>query len=175
MLDLEKQSQDIKAVSKEFYIWGESEDVDVKDVTDRLAYLTFVQGSLAAALASSLDASRSPFKALRDAEAHMQPKRNIRMNYELQISRLKNEGKPGTEAKIRELESLLRKAEAQDEDLEKEIALLKRKAIVESETQKWDAIREVFNHAYRGLRDGLHVYCSMEKSSCYYLRHASPY
>lgn len=175
MLDLEKQSQDIKAVSKEFYIWGESEDVDVKDVTDRLAYLTFVQGSLAAALASSLDASRSPFKALRDAEAHMQPKRNIRMNYELQISRLKNEGKPGTEAKIRELESLLKKAEAQDEDLEKEIALLKRKAIVESETQKWDAIREVFNHAYCELRDGLHVYCSMEKSSCYYLRHASPY
>ncbi|KAF8521472.1 Eisosome component PIL1-domain-containing protein [Gautieria morchelliformis] len=142
VLDLDKQGQDIKAVSKEFYIWGQAEDTDVKDVTDRLAYLTYVQGSLTAALASSLDVSRAPFKALRDAEAHMQPKRNIRANYELQISKLKNEGKPGTEAKIRELENLLRKAEAQDEDLEKEIDLLKRKAIVDSETQKWEAIRE---------------------------------
>ena len=143
VLDLEKQSQDCKAVSKEFYVWGQTEDSDIKDVTDRLAYLTYVQGSLTAALASSLDASRTPFKALRDAEAHMQPKRNVRMNYELQISRLKNEGKPGTEAKIRELEHLLKNAETQDEDLEREIQLLKRKAIVDGETQKWDAIREV--------------------------------
>ena len=176
MLDLEKQSQDIKAVSKEFYVWGETEDSDVKDVTDRLAYLTYVQGSLAATLASSIDASRAPLKALRDSEAHMQPKRNIRLNYELQISRLRNEGKPGTEAKIRELEQLLKKAEAQDEDLEKEIDLLKRKAIVDSETQKWEAIREVclFIQPSTIYVGGLHVSWSMEKSSCCYLRRVNP-
>ena len=37
-------------------------------VTDRLAYLNFVQGSLASSLAQKLDAARSPLKALRDAE-----------------------------------------------------------------------------------------------------------
>lgn len=160
MLDLDKESQDIKAVSKEFYVWGQTENSDVKDVSDRLAYLTYVHGSLAATLASALDASRAPLKALRDAEAHMQPKRNIRVNYELQISKLKNEGKPGTEPKIRELMQLLKKAEAQDELLEKEIELLKRKAIVDSETQKWDAIREacLFNLASRAFS---HMSCAV--------------
>ena len=143
VLGLEKGAQDAKQVSKEFYIWGQAENTDVKDVTDRLAYLTYVQGSLSAALASSLDASRAPLKALRDAEAHMQPKRNVRINYELQITRLKNEGKPGTQQKLRELESMLKKAEKDDEPFEQEIEFLKRKAIVESETQKWQALREV--------------------------------
>lgn len=87
----------------------------------------------------------------------MQPKRNIRTNYELQISRLKNESKPGTEPKIRELEHLLKKAEMQDEGLEKEIELLKRKAIVDSETQKWEAIREVRHFELTLAVDYAHV------------------
>lgn len=145
ILDLEKHAQDAQAVSKELYIWGQTEDNDIKDVVDRLAYLTFVQGGLTATLAASVDASRSPLKALRDAEAQLQPRRNTRNNYELQISRMKNENKLGTEAKIKEFESLLARAEAQDEPLEKEIELLKRKAIIDSETQRWDAIKEVSN------------------------------
>ncbi|GJJ08835.1 hypothetical protein Clacol_003054 [Clathrus columnatus] len=142
ILDLDREAQDVQAISKELYIWGQTENSDIKDVSDRLAYLTFVQGGLAASLAASIDASRAPLKALRDAEAQLQPRRNIRTNYELQISRLKNENKPGTGGKIRELETMLSRAEAQDEPLEKEIELLKRKAIVDSETQRWDAIRE---------------------------------
>lgn len=151
ILDLEKEGQDAQALSKELYIWGHSETSDIKDVTDRLAYLTFIQGSLATSLAASIDASRAPLKALRDAEAQLQPRRSIRNNYELQISRLKNEGKPGVGGKIRELETLLSRAEDQDDPLEKEIELLKRKAIVESETQRWSAIKEVSLHFLVGL------------------------
>jgi hypothetical protein len=143
VLDLDKEAQDAKSISKEVYMWGQTEDIDLKDVTDRLAYLTYVQGALASSLASSIDASRGPLKVLRDAEVQLQPKRNIRRGYELQISTLKNANKPGTDAKIKELETMLRQAEARDESLEREIDLLKRKAIVESETQKWEAVREV--------------------------------
>ncbi|KIJ40201.1 hypothetical protein M422DRAFT_75767 [Sphaerobolus stellatus SS14] len=142
ILDLEKQGQDAQAVSKEFFLWGQTEDTDIKDVSDRLAYLTFVQGSLAQSLASSLDAARAPLKALRDAEAALQPKRNIRNGYELQISRLRNEGKSGTEGKIRELETMLNHAVKADEPHEREVELLKRKALLESEKSKWEAIRE---------------------------------
>ncbi|KAF8523061.1 Eisosome component PIL1-domain-containing protein [Hysterangium stoloniferum] len=142
VLDLDKEAQDAKSFSKEVYIWGQTEDMDVKDVTDRLAYLTFVQGSLTSTLASAIDSSRGPMKTLRDAEVQLQPKRNIRAGYELQISNLRNANKPGTGAKIKELETMLKQAEARDESLEREIDLLKRKAIVESETQKWEAIRE---------------------------------
>jgi len=119
ILDLEKQGQDEKAVSKELYLWGQTEDTDIKDVSDRLAYLTFVQGSLAQSLASSLDAAGAPIKALRDAEAGLQPKRNARSGYEVQISRLKNEAKPGTEGKVRELETMLTNAVKNDERRER--------------------------------------------------------
>lgn len=151
VLDLDRQAQDVQAVSKEYYIWGQSEDNDIRDVTDRLAYLTFVQGSLAASLASSLDAARAPLKALRDAEAALQPKRNIRQGYELQISKLKNENNPGTQAKIKELEMMLDRETKQAEPHEKEVELLKRKAIVDGEKQKWDAIREVRGILLHGI------------------------
>ncbi|KAF8585541.1 hypothetical protein K439DRAFT_1343054 [Ramaria rubella] len=142
ILSLQTQAQEAKSTSKEFYIWGQTEAADLKDVSDRLAYLTFVQGALAATLASALDAARAPLKALRDAEAHMQPRRNVRVGLELQISKLRNEGKPGTGAKVRELEGMLRRAEEGDEAEEREIEVLKRRAVVESERMKWEAVRE---------------------------------
>ena len=112
-------------------------------VTDRLAYLNFVQGSLATSLSAKLDAARAPFKALRDAETQLQPRRNIRAGIHLQISRLEHEQQKAGDKRIADLREQLRKAESDDQQLEREAELLKRKAVRESEQIKWDAIREV--------------------------------
>lgn len=111
-------------------------------VTDRLAYLNFVQGSLAGSLSVKLDNARAPIKTLRDAEANLQPKRNIRSGIQMQISRYEHDQQKGNEKRLAELREQLNKLEAEDQQLEKDIEILKRKAIRESEQNKWDAIRE---------------------------------
>ncbi|KZS93099.1 hypothetical protein SISNIDRAFT_411831, partial [Sistotremastrum niveocremeum HHB9708] len=143
-IDYEGVSRDTKTYSKELYIWGQTEGEDIKDVSDRLAYLNFVHGSLSSTLSSKLSASRGALKALRDAEAALQPRRNIRSGIVLQINRLKNEGQRGAavDRKISELQDSLRRAEEEDSQHEKEIEILKRKSLKESEEAKWDALRE---------------------------------
>jgi len=143
-IDLEGFSRDVKAYSKEMYIWGQSEDEDVKDVTDRLAYLNFVHGSLAANYAKKLNVSRSHLKGIRDEETALSPRRNIREGINLQINKIKSDGQKGAavERKIAELENQLKKAKEEDSDTDKQFEILKRKAIRENETEKWAAIRE---------------------------------
>ncbi|KIK71066.1 hypothetical protein GYMLUDRAFT_33193 [Collybiopsis luxurians FD-317 M1] len=141
-IDLDGLSRDQKAQSKELYTWGQSCDEDLKDVTDRLAYLNFVSGSLASSLAVKLDAARSPLKLLRDAESAITPRRNIRAGLHQQLARLEHDNQRGMEKKIAELKDQIRKAEADDMPQEREIELLKRKGVRESEQLKWDAIRE---------------------------------
>ncbi|KAK0456505.1 Eisosome component PIL1-domain-containing protein [Armillaria borealis] len=141
-IDFDSVSRDSKAQSKELYTWGQSEPDDLKDVTDRLAYLNFVQGSLASSIAVKLDAARAPLKQLRDAEVALTPRRNIRAGLQNQLARLEHDNAKGMEKKISELKDQIKKAEADDQPQEREVELLKRKGIRESEQAKWDAIRE---------------------------------
>jgi hypothetical protein len=141
-LDFDSVARDSKASSKEMYVWGQAEAEDVKDVTDRLAYFNFVQGSLASTLSTKLDASRMPLKALRDSEATLSARRNIRAGYDREISKNEMDHSRNGQRKVQELTTLLRKAEVDDEPLEKENEKLTRNAIRESEQAKWDAIRE---------------------------------
>ncbi|KIK94914.1 hypothetical protein PAXRUDRAFT_141885 [Paxillus rubicundulus Ve08.2h10] len=142
-LDCDALARDAKAQSKELYTWGQDEHAaDLRDVTDRLAYLNFVQGSLSASLAVKLDGARSPLKALRSAETNLAPKRNIRDGLRTQIARVEHSQEKGAERRVAELREQLARAEKNDQHLEKEVDLLKRKAIRESEQIKWDAIRE---------------------------------
>ena len=105
--------------------------------------MNFVQGSLANNLATKLDAARASMKTLRDTENALTPRRNIRAGYKGQISRLEHEKQRGSELRIAELKQQLQLAEREDEQSEKEIEILKRKAVRESEKFKWDALREV--------------------------------
>ncbi|KAK7064170.1 sphingolipid long chain base-responsive protein pil1 [Favolaschia claudopus] len=143
-LDFDSLSRNAKAQSKELYTWGQGEDAgpDLKDVTDRLAYLNFVQGSLAASLAVKLDGARAPLKSLRDAEAALLPKRNARAAIQLQINRIEHDNPRGMEKRLAELKEQLRKHNLEDQPQETEISLLKRQAVRESEQHKWEAIRE---------------------------------
>jgi molecular chaperone GrpE (heat shock protein) len=65
---------------------------------------------------------------------------------------LENEQVKGNDRKIAEMREALKRAEAEDEHLEKEVELLKRKALRESEQIKWDALREVGVLAIRTYR-----------------------
>ena|ERR1700761_8190612 len=114
-------------------------------VTDRLAYLQFVHGTLAANLSQKLNTSRVALKNIRDAESALLPRRNIRAGITLQINRIKNDGQKGAavERRVAELQESLRKAEAEDEDLEKQFEITKRKFLKENEELKWASIREV--------------------------------
>ncbi|KAF9453756.1 hypothetical protein P691DRAFT_657438 [Macrolepiota fuliginosa MF-IS2] len=141
-LDLDSVSRNSKAQSKELYTWGQNETEDLKDVTDRLAYLNFVKGSLAGTLATKLDAARTPFKALRDAETAITPRRNIRTSLYNQLAKIEHDQQKGQEKKIAEVKDQIRKAELDDAPQEREIEVLKRKAVAESERLKWEAIRE---------------------------------
>ncbi|EGO20068.1 hypothetical protein SERLADRAFT_453364 [Serpula lacrymans var. lacrymans S7.9] len=141
-LSFDALSRDSKAQSKELYTWGQGEDADLKDVSDRLAYLNFVQGSLAGTLANKLDAARTPFKALRDAENALAPRRAARQGLQNQIARTEHDQLKGSEQRLAELKQQLSRAEAADEQPEKDVELLKRKALRESELAKWDAMRE---------------------------------
>lgn len=138
-------------------------------VSDRLAYFQFVQGSLATSLAEKLDAARLPLKKLRDKEDALATRRNTRNNYEQQIAKL--ETSSGNEKKINDLEELLQRAYVEDEPLEKEVQLLERKAIRDSEQAKWEAIREVTPLFRSDILGGLTSRYSTEKNWQLLLRH----
>ena len=112
-------------------------------VSDRLAWLNYVQGQLANHLATQLDAARVPFKALRDAETALAPRRGIRVNLENQIGKLEHENSRAATQRIADLKTQLHRAQVEDHDAEKDILVLKRKALRESEQIKWQALREV--------------------------------
>ncbi|KAJ7837543.1 Eisosome component PIL1-domain-containing protein [Mycena olivaceomarginata] len=141
-IDFDSLSRNAKAQSKELYTWGQGELEDLKDVTDRLAYLNFVQGSLASSLAVKLDAARGPLKNLRDAEAAILPKRNVRAGIQLQITRIEQDQPRGMEKRLADLKEQLKNHNLEDQPQETEINLLKRQAVRESEQHKWEAIRE---------------------------------
>jgi hypothetical protein len=107
-------------------------------VSDRIAYLNFVSGALAATFAQKLDAARGPFKALRDAEIALHPRRNIRAALEAQLGKVENDPK-----KAGDIREQIKRAELEDAQAEREVLILKRKALKDSEQQKWTAAQEV--------------------------------
>lgn len=82
-------------------------------------------------------------KALRDAEKVLEPKRNSRAGLQSQIARLEHDQQKGSEKRLADFKEQLTRLEAEDANSEKEIAILKRKAVADSERAKWAALREV--------------------------------
>ncbi|KAF8761603.1 Eisosome component PIL1 [Rhizoctonia solani] len=118
-LDYEAVSRESKGHSKELYLWGQDQVDDVKDVSDRIAYLNFAHGSLAADLAKSLDSSRASYKSLRDAETTLHPRRVARAGMRAEIDKIRQAGATGKAPsngaeRIAELEAQLSKAEQDD-------------------------------------------------------------
>lgn len=68
-LQFEAAGRDAQTYSKELYLWGQEQTDDIKDVTDRAAYLNFVHGQLNTDLANKLDTARGPWKTARATES----------------------------------------------------------------------------------------------------------
>jgi hypothetical protein len=62
---------------------------------------------------------------------------------QLQLAKLEHDQQKGAEKRMAELKDQIKKAELDDQQLEKEVEILKRKAVRESEQLKWEAMREV--------------------------------
>lgn len=116
-------------------------------MTDRLAYLNFVHGSLSATLAQKLDSARSSLKLLREEENNLGPRKQQLVNLQQQIRQLEREKLKGSE-RLAELKVQLKKMEDDGESSEKELEIMKRKAIKDSEAWKWAALREVSYEVY---------------------------
>lgn len=147
LFDYETVSRDSKTFSKELYIWGQEQTEEIKDVSDRLAYLNYVQGTLNSDLSSKIEASRVPFKTARNTETALVTKRSQWAGIEPQITRLRSEvssgrAPPGAQAKLAELEqqrtALLNEVRSEDKNLNQQ----KLAALKQSEGIKWQAVRE---------------------------------
>ncbi|EKM61188.1 uncharacterized protein PHACADRAFT_168609 [Phanerochaete carnosa HHB-10118-sp] len=141
-IDYDCVSRDTHGYSKEMYLWGQIESEDLKDVTDRLAWLSYVHGSLAGTLANKINSSRTTFKHLRDAENALAPRRNIRIGMQNQIAKMEHDQRKDQQQRMAELKVQLQKNEEEDAVMEKDIEISKRKAVRETEREKWEAIRE---------------------------------
>lgn len=92
-------------------------------------------------------------------------KHSVRTGLEQQISRIENSQEKGYEKRLAELKEQLAKAQSDDESAEKQHDLLLRKALRESELQKFQAIREVIEILWAQLAIFSSLsFLSMEKS-----------
>lgn len=135
-------ARDAQSQSKELYLWGQQEQPDVKDVSDRLGFLNYITAELATTLSTKLNTARLPLKELRDNEVALAQKHSIHTGLEQQISRVENSKEKGNEKRLAELKEQLAKAKSDDEPAEKQHDILLRKALRESEQVKFQALRE---------------------------------
>ncbi|KAF9509740.1 hypothetical protein BS47DRAFT_1348778 [Hydnum rufescens UP504] len=147
VLEYDNASRDSKTYGKELYLWGQEQTDDLKDVSDRLAYLNFVKGNVTSELSTKLDAARIPLKNARNADAALGPHRTQRANIENQLGRLRSEvdlgrATPALQNKIAEFENQRATLQREDEPKELELENLQRIALKESEQARWAAIRE---------------------------------
>ncbi|KAH9982479.1 Eisosome component PIL1-domain-containing protein, partial [Lactifluus volemus] len=141
-LDYETLSRDAKAQSKELYTWGQSQPADVKDVSDRLGFLHYIAGELSKTLSAKLESARTPLKELRDNDAALSQKRNVRAGLENQIARIERGKERGYEKRVAELREQLAKAESDGEPAERQHEILVRRALKDSERERFQAFRE---------------------------------
>ncbi|KZO89846.1 hypothetical protein CALVIDRAFT_558997 [Calocera viscosa TUFC12733] len=112
-LAFESVAQASRNHSRDLYLWGQEQEQDVKDVSDRLAWLNFTSGALASQLGTALGGeARAPLKQLRDAEQLLAPRRAARAAAQAQLQRAK------TEQERAELTAALKQGEAEDAELE---------------------------------------------------------
>jgi hypothetical protein len=116
-----------------------------------LAFLNYIAATLATTLSVKLNTARLPLKELRDNEVALAQKHNVRTGLEQQVSRVENSQEKGYEKRLAELKEQLAKAQSDDEAAEKQHDILLRKALKESEQQKFQALREVIDMLWAQL------------------------
>ncbi|MBW0511225.1 hypothetical protein O181_050940 [Austropuccinia psidii MF-1] len=144
--DLEALARDSQIASKQLYLWSiDQSDQAIKDVGDRLAYLTYRAGDIQQNCARALDNARTDLKKIRNTQNDIIKMRDREKSLENQLAKLHQEHrpKPDTQDKIinttnelSQLQDALNRAQSLDRQQ-------KRRCLQSSYHAQFQALREL--------------------------------
>lgn len=140
MRSIELVARERREVAKQLSLWGEENDDDVSDVTDRLGVLIYEIGELEDQFIDKYDQYRITLKSVRNIEASVQPSRDRKQKITDQIAHLKY--KEPNSPKIIVLEQELVRAEAESLVAEAQLSNITREKLKAAFNYQFDAMRE---------------------------------
>jgi hypothetical protein len=140
MRSVEVTSRERKDVARQLSAWGEGNEDDISDVTDKLGVLIFEIGELEDQFIDRYDQYRITLKSIRDIEGSVQPSRERKQKITDQIAYLKY--KDPQSPKINVLEQELVRAEAESLVAEAQLSNITREKLKTAFNYQFDSIRE---------------------------------
>lgn len=140
MRSIELVARERREVAKQLSLWGEENDDDVSDVTDRVGVLIYEIGELEDQFIDKYDQYRITLKSIRNIEASVQPSRDRKQKITDQIAHLKY--KEPNSPKIIVLEQELVRAEAESLVAEAQLSNITREKLKAAFNYQFDAMRE---------------------------------
>ncbi|KAK7681285.1 Eisosome core component [Cerrena zonata] len=140
MRSIEITARERKDVAKQLSLWGEVNDDDISDITDKLGVLIYEIGELEDQFIDRYDQYRITVKSIRDIEGSVQPSRDRKQKITDQIAYLKY--KDPQSPKINVLEQELVRAEAESLVAEAQLSNITREKLKTAFNYQFDSIRE---------------------------------
>lgn len=140
MRAIELAANERKEAGKQLSLWGEENDDDVSDVTDKLGVLIYEIGELENQFIDRYDQYRITLKGIRDIEGSVQPSRERKQKITDQIAYLKY--KDPQSPKIVVLEQELVRAEAESLVAEAQLSNITREKLKAAFNYHFDSMRE---------------------------------
>ncbi|VEU21121.1 DEKNAAC102083 [Brettanomyces naardenensis] len=137
---MEVVANERRLVAKQLSLWGEDNDDDVSDVTDKLGVLLYELGELEDQFIDKYDLYRITLKSIRDIESSVQPSRNRKQKITDEIAHLKY--KDPQSPKIPVLEQELVRAEAESLVAEAQLSNITREKLKAAYLYQCDSLRE---------------------------------
>lgn len=141
MRSFELVARERREVAKQLSIWGEDNDDDVSDVTDKLGVLFYEVGDLEDQYVDKYDQYRVTLKSIRNIEASVQPSRDRKQKITDEIAHLKY--KDPQSPRIAVLEQELVRAEAESLVAEAQLSNITRETLKAAFNYQFDATREL--------------------------------
>ncbi|KAI5967397.1 LSP1 [Candida theae] len=141
MRSIEVTSRERKDIARQLSAWGEDNDDDVSDVTDKLGVLIYEIGELEDQYIDKYDQYRITLKSIRDIEGSVQPSRERKQKITDEIAHLKY--KDPQSPKIPVLEQELVRAEAESLVAEAQLSNITREQLKAAFNYQFDATREL--------------------------------
>ncbi|CAK7909182.1 sphingolipid long chain base-responsive protein Pil1p [[Candida] anglica] len=141
MRAIELTARERRDVAKQLSAWGEENDDDVSDVTDKLGVLIYEIGELEDQYIDKYDQYRITLKTIRNIEASVQPSRDRKQKITDEIAHLKY--KDPQSPKIPVLEQELVRAEAESLVAEAQLSNITREKLKAAFNYQFDATREL--------------------------------
>ncbi|QEL63347.1 sphingolipid long chain base-responsive protein LSP1 [Candidozyma auris] len=141
MRAIELTARERRETAKQLSLWGEENDEDVSDVTDKLGVLIYEIGELEDQFIDKYDQYRITLKTIRNIESSVQPSRDRKQKITDEIAHLKY--KDPQSPKISVLEQELVRAEAESLVAEAQLSNITREKLKAAFNYQFDAIREL--------------------------------